>query len=54
MLEPPQPAADAPHRLADVMGGVEIKDYIKDVIKTRGEWISWPPVFSACAKLMEC
>jgi hypothetical protein len=36
------------------MGGVEIKDRIKDVNKTDGEWISWPPVSSACAKLMEC
>ncbi len=35
------------------MGGVEFKDRIKNVIKTGGEWISWPPVSSACAKLME-
>jgi len=53
-LNHPQPAADAPRRLADLMGGVEIKDRIKDVNKTDGEWISWPPVSSACAKLMEC
>jgi len=50
MLEPPQPAADAPRRLDDVMGGLEIKD----VIKSGGEWLSWPSVSSACAKLMGC
>lgn len=48
-LNHPQPAADAPRRLVDVMG-VEIKD----VIKMEGEWISWPPVSRACAKLIEC
>jgi hypothetical protein len=53
-LNHPKLAADAPCRLADAMGGVEFKDRIKNVIKTGGEWISWPPVSSACAKLMEC
>jgi len=49
-LNHPQPAADAPRRLDDVMGGLEIKE----VIKSGGEGLSWPPVSSACAKLMEC
>jgi hypothetical protein len=49
-LNHPQPAADSPRRLDYVMGGLEIKD----VIKTEGEWISWSPVSSACAKLVEC
>ena len=45
-LNDPQPAADAPRRLDDVE--------IKEVIKSGGKGLSWPPVSSACAKLMGC